>query len=201
MDILQEYEKIKIKKSILMNNLQSKSAIIEAETKRIDVLNEARLIISEISKQTQILLKNRIEELVTNCLQAVFHNRDFQFKLNFQIKRNKMECVPTIIENDRELSPANEMGGGVLDIIAFAMRIVLWSMQYNKTRAFFMLDEPLRFCGNLISNACEMIKQISDGLGMQILIITHSDELIDIADKSWHIKYVDGKSEISLDRR
>jgi ABC-type lipoprotein export system ATPase subunit len=46
-----------------------------------------------------------------------------------------------------------------------------------------------------------MIKQISKGLGTQILIITHSDELINIADKSWQIKHVLGKSVVSEDAR
>jgi DNA repair exonuclease SbcCD ATPase subunit len=201
MNILTEYEKIKLKKSILIDNLNTKDAILKAETKRANALTETRLLISEVAKAAQENLKTQIEELVTSCLQSVFQNRDFQFKLNFQIKRNKMECVPTVIEGTREMSPEHEMGGGVLDIISFAMRIIMWNMQHNRTRPFLMLDEPLRFCGNLIGHGCEMIKQISKGLGTQILIITHSDELINIADKSWQIKHVLGKSVVSEDAR
>ena len=44
-------------------------------------------------------------------------------------KRNKLECRPVVMEGDYEYTAKDEMGGGIIDIISFAFRVVLWSLE------------------------------------------------------------------------
>ena len=111
-----------------------------------------------------------------------------------------MECEPVIFENGNEFVPKDDMGGGILDIISFALRIVLWGLETPKSRNLIILDEPFKQCGKLITKACQMVKEISKMLGVQIIMVTHSDELIDIADKSWHVQYTNGMSIVTEDK-
>ena len=199
MNLLEQFNQLKQKRDILLEQNQKRCAIIEAELKKVENYTAARFVLAEVSRQTQEHLKERIEKLVTLCLQSVF-DRNFEFKLNFQIKRNKMECEPIVLENGHEFSPKDDMGGGILDIISFALRIVLCGLETPRSRNLIILDEPFKQCGKLITKACQMVKEISKMLGVQIIMVTHSDELIDIAEKSWHVEYVNGISVVTEDK-
>ena len=50
------------------------------------------------------------------------------------------------------------------------------------------MDEPFRYCGKLTSLAGNMMKEISQKLGIQIIMVTHEDSLSEIADKSWLVR-------------
>jgi ABC-type lipoprotein export system ATPase subunit len=70
----------------------------------------------------------------------------------------------------------------------------LWSLENPKSRNVIIMDEPFRFSGRLITKAVTMVKELSDKLGIQFIINTHSDELIDIADRSWQVLNIKGQS-------
>ena len=50
------------------------------------------------------------------------------------------------------------------------------------------MDEPFRWTGNLTELAANMRKEISKKLGLQIIMVTHDERLMEIADKSWLCK-------------
>ena len=88
------------------------------------------------------------------------------------------------------------VGGGVIDIISLSLRIAYWSMKPN--RPVFILDEPLRFLSvDLQERASEMLKTISDELGVQIIMVSHLPNIIGSADKVFNVKQVKGKSVIT----
>jgi len=92
------------------------------------------------------------------------------------------------------------MGGSVLDPIGFALRVVLHQFQREPTRKVFLLDEPMKNTGHgeLLRQASQMLSEISHNVGVQLIIITHEPELAEIADRSWKVKRVKGKSEVEL---
>ena len=88
-------------------------------------------------------------------------------------------------------------GGGAVDVAAFALRVASWSMQHPRSRATIILDEPMRFLStDLQPKASEMLKQLSEKLGLQFIIITHEEELADEADKVFEIRQRKGVSEV-----
>jgi len=194
MDFDTEILQLKTKKDTLNTEIAKKDAMVLLETGNYANHVTARLVLVEVSRQTQAHLKTIIENLVNLCLKSVFSDREFEFKADFQIKRNKMECEFLVYENGHEFSPKDEMGGSILDIISFALRIILWSLEKPRSRNVIIMDEPFKFTGKLITKAVQMVKELSNKLGIQFIINTHSDELIYIADRSWHVINVKGKS-------
>jgi len=158
-------------------------------------LTIARWVFSEVSQLTQDRFKKHVESLVTMAIRAVF-DRPFTFELVFEWKRNKMECRPIIMENGNEFDPENDMGGGIVDIIAFALRIVLWSLESPRSRNIIILDEPFRFVGDYAALAGKMLKEVSHMLGIQFLMITHEEELAEIADKAYKVVHNGQYSEL-----
>ena len=192
--------KKKAERALLIS--QRKEMIAKVETLKADSerYTKARWILAEIAKETQKNFQVKVESLVTSAIRAVFEERPFQFKLIFEQKRNKFECKPVIVEGDYEYEPKDELGGGIIDLISFAFRVVLWHLENPKSRNVFVLDEPMKFVGkgDLLMRAGRMIKEISHRLGFQIIMVTHEPELAEIADKAWSVEHDGVKSHLRL---
>lgn len=178
--------------------LEIKQQDLEKITKKIADLEEqnvvrekARVILVEVGRQTQETFSGYVESLVTTALQSVFPDDTYEFKVNFEYKRNQSECYMRVIKNGFEMVPEDDMGGSILDICGFALRIVMWSLQKEKTRPVFILDEPFKNLGhgeNMLL-AGKMLKEIHEKLGVQIIMVSHEDELKEIADKTFVVTH------------
>lgn len=160
-------------------------------------LIKARFVITEVTKLTQERFKLRVESLITMVIRSVF-DRDFEFELIMERKRNKFECRPIIKENGNEFDPKFDRGGGLIDVISFAFRLVLWNLEKPRSRNVFILDEPFRFIGKgeMLERVGVMLKELSEKLNFQVIMITHEKQLENIADKVFQVSYKDGKSYI-----
>jgi len=143
----------KTEASLTLKSLETK----EAEYNSLKIYNEnlqkARVIIAEVGNFTQTYLKSYIEEMVTTALQAVFEEEDYQFIIDFDIKRNKPEAKISLKLRGEETDPKDSCGGGVLDVASFALRVVLWSIENPKSTNTLILDEPMKFLHGKIENA------------------------------------------------
>jgi len=90
-------------------------------------------------------------------------------------------------------------GGGVADIASLALRIALWSIK--KTNPTIMLDEPCKFLHNPIyqEKASELLKEVSDRLGIQMIMVSDQQSLLKSADKVIEIVNVNGISIVKDD--
>ena len=193
--IIERFNQIKGKRDLLIEQANSKTDKLNELDVYFERLNKARWVLSEVSKLTQEKFKNRVEKLVTMAIKSVF-NRDFEFVLDFQRKRNKLEIEPLVFENGFPYSPKSDMGGGILDVIGFALRIVLWSLENPKSRNVLILDEPGKWTGSLIIFFGKIIKEISKSLNIQIIMVTHDESLIQIADRAWRVEHNGIKSNV-----
>jgi len=139
-------------------------------------------ILTYVGRQTQDQLTFRIESLVTTALEYVFGAR-YKFKAEFDIKRNQTECNLWLEEDGSKIDPIKDTGGTVNDIISAALRISTWSLQTNKSSPMFTMDEPGKFISKNMRGAfSEFLKNLCDKLNIQIIMATHSDEMIESAD-------------------
>ena len=154
----------------------------------------AKQLLQKGAQETQQRLEYHISNIATLALTTVF-DESYGFVARFVIRRNATECDLLLVKDGREMSPMDAVGGGVIDIISFALRIAYWSMKPN--RPVFILDEPFRFLSvDLQDRASEMLKTISEELGLQIIMVSHLPNIIGSADKVFNVKQVKGKSII-----
>src|SRR3990167_4000777 len=167
---------------LTLNSLEIKEKDYNSIKEYNEDLQKARILIANAGQHTQTFLKSFIEEMVTTALQAVFEE-DYQFVIDFDIKRNKPEAKISLKLRGEETDPSNSVGGGVLDIASFSLRVVLYSIQNPKTDNVIILDEPLRFLHGKIENAMKMIKDLSKKLNIQFIIVSQIPEISECADK------------------
>ena len=96
------------------------------------------------------------------------------------------------------MDPLSASGVGAVDVASFALRVASWSMQRPKSRSTLILDEPFRFLSaDYQEQASVMIKEISDKLGIQFIIITHETILTSCADKIFEVKIRKGITQVT----
>ena len=169
-------QELKIEKDLIRTNMD----IVRLKDE-VDYTEKARLIIQKVAKATQAELEYYISELVTLAFASVFPD-PYEFGVAFEEKRGKTECRMRFLRNGHEVNPLSGSGGGPLDIASTTLQFTIWSL--NKTRAIIGLDEPFKFLDvSLHKKAGEMLKAISEKLGLQIFLITHIEKLAKQADK------------------
>lgn len=155
---------------------------------------QAREIVREVGLKTQQQLQYHVSDITSLALEAVFDD-PYELIMEFVERRNKVECDLLFKRGDNLIDPLSSSGGGAVDIAAFALRIASWSMMHPKLRNTIILDEPLRFLSeNYQQRASLMIKELSERLGLQFIIVTHESTLAAYADAEFSVRIRKGKS-------
>jgi ABC-type transporter Mla maintaining outer membrane lipid asymmetry ATPase subunit MlaF len=141
-------------------------------------------------------LQFHIADITSLALEAVFDN-PYELKVEFVQRRNKTECDLYFVRGDNKVDPMEAAGVGAVDVASFALRIASWSMMNPKTRNTIILDEPFRFLSaNYQEKASTMLKEISDKLKIQFIIVTHEETLTAAADKIFEVSIRNGKTKV-----
>ena len=157
---------------------------------------QAREIVREVGIATQNQISFHISDITSLALDAVFDN-PYELKVEFVQRRNKTECDLTFVRDGMQIDPLTASGVGAVDVAAFALRIASWSMAHPKSRNVIILDEPFKFLSeNYQDRASAMVKELSEKLGLQFIIVTHEPILASYADKVFEVSIHRGKSKV-----
>jgi DNA repair exonuclease SbcCD ATPase subunit len=165
----------------LKRQLKDEEAHLKQAEKDVQWSEKARAIIQKVARETQQSLEYHVGELVTLALNGIFPD-PYKFVVEFVERRNKSECDLFFERAGEKVHPFDSSGGGAVDVASFALRSSIWSL--GKSRNVLGLDEPFRFLSRELQPlASEMLAEISHRLGLQIIMITHSPDLIEGADR------------------
>lgn len=202
-DVIQEHrkhlEKLNHTKHFLLKRLQTHKLQLQEKKDQLEVVLKAQSIVQQVAKDTQETLSGKVSELVSSALQTVFPE-PYDLIVSFEMKRGKTEACLTLSRDGNEVEAAEGVGGGVLDVVSFALRCVMWMLD-GKTRSVMILDEPFRYVSrDLMPRVAQMIQQISERLGIQFILISHENELIEAADKVFKVTIRKGISHVTATR-
>ncbi len=186
----------KAERRILAKGIQLQKEKIEKLKDRVENIEQARNIIQLVAKKTQAELEFHISDVVNLALSAVYDDMPCEFKAEFVVRRNKTELDLYLLRDGHKMNLLNEEGGGAVDIVSFALRVALWSLRTPHTRPLIIMDEPFKFLGNLRNRAGDMLKEVSKKLGIQIIMLSHDSDLIEIADRSFEVTQTKGVSKV-----
>lgn len=159
-------------------------------------LLEAQDVINAVGILAQAEFQEVVECLVTQALQYIFGSA-YSFQITNKIVRNQSESYFHVMIDGVPYSLQDELGGGVLDVISFALRVVFWVINVEKTEPIIILDEPLKFVSaDKLDSVGKMLKGISELLGLQIIMVSHEQFLINISDRSFEITQHNGISHV-----
>jgi len=177
---------------------QKEKALKEKEKLQVQLeeWEQVQVILQEVALKTQEEIQYHICSIVNLALLGVFEE-DYEFEVIFETKRSQTEASFQLRKGNVVVDPYKASGGGVVDIIAFALRISLWTLNTQRTRNTLVFDEPFRFvAADRQTKVAEMIHQISEKLNLQLIIVTHEKELKDCADALFQVRFEKGSSNV-----
>jgi len=179
----QALERKKGRRDQIRRDLETNGEAVKQLHLRSIYCEEAQTIIQNVAQLTQSELEYHVSELVTLAMAAVFED-PYELKVEFTQRRGRTEADLFFVRGGAEMDPMGASGGGAVDVASFALRVALWSLGQPRTRNTLVLDEPLKWLkgGDLPEKGAAMIKEISDKLGLQIIMISHIPDQIEGAD-------------------
>jgi DNA repair exonuclease SbcCD ATPase subunit len=194
------YEKFLHSRKAILYRLQGEVKVLDHQLSDakgdLDDYNEGREIMSMVGILAQDEVRNLIQSLVTKVLQSIF-DESYSFVVEDTINRNRPESFLWVQIGDKKYSLKEELGGGVVDAVSFALRVVMWAISSPRTADVIILDEPMKFVSkdklNLLG---QMLKSLSGELGIQFIMVSHEGELIETADKGFIVKNLQGTSKV-----
>ena len=165
----------------LQESIKAKRREIRTLKRDKDNAEEARQIIQLVAQETQQQLEYRISELATLAMAGVFEN-PYNLELEFVQKRGKTEAIIQFERDGVKINPEHCTGGGAQDVASFALQVSLWGIKRN--RPIMILDEPLKWLkgGQYPERGAEVIREISEKLGLQVVMVSHIPDQIEHAD-------------------
>jgi DNA repair exonuclease SbcCD ATPase subunit len=157
-------------------------------------LEKAQVFIQTVAQQTQEQLRFHLQDIVQLAMDAVFPG-EYEFNVIFEIKRGQTEARLVFMKNGFEVDPIDASGGGVAELAAFSLRIATWTL--GKTDNVMLLDEPFKAVSlDVRPRAIEILKELSEKLNLQMIIITHDPAIVEMADKVFEVKLVNNISKV-----
>lgn len=156
---------------------------------KLKLIEEAQVFLQKIAQETQEHLKFQIEDIVNLALETCFPG-EYTFQIKFEILRGKTEAELVFLDQKtgREVDPMEASGGGVVDLTTFALRIACYALEQG-TDNVIILDEPFRFLSrDLQERAGEILKTLSERMRLQIIMVSHIGNIIDVADRVFEVK-------------
>jgi len=146
--------------------------------KKRETVDQAYNLVLKLVREIQVQMHTLCSHVVTKCLQVVF-GKPFEFEIRFAVKANRTEpelilkCGDMYFENLLE-----EVGGGVVDVISFALRLCKLLIARPSVRKLLVLDEPWKNVRGerYRSYTKQVLCKVVEEFGFQVLINTDISE-------------------------
>ena len=156
---------------------RTESTALEAHERDLVFIREGLAAAQTVAASVQAIAHQRIADIVTRSLAAVFE-QPYTFKVVFAEKRGRTEASLIFMRDGEEMDPMNASGGGVVSIASFALRLSCMLLSEPPVRRFLICDEPFAHLSvEYRPRLRQLLDTLAQELGVQILLITHLQEL------------------------
>lgn len=179
--------------------LKKDIAIIKNKISSLETMNQnlekVIVILTQAATTSRDNARAHFEKIITDALQFVSQSKDYEFVIKeltgrakasyeFYIKStvNGIECVQ---------KPEDANGGGFVDIISVAAKYAYLEI-FNDPKIMsgtLLYDEPGKMISEQMSvKFAEYIKFLGNHYGRQTIMVTHNDNLSNVADKTFVVR-------------
>lgn len=194
MEIKEKLNKAIIKRQSNIELLaQRKQRLEEIKTETEEVLKSIS-VCQNVATEVQKQLSVKIDTIVNLALATCFGD-EYTFKLNYVPARGKTEVEFLLLQNGKEIDPKEQNGGGLVDVLCFALRVAVFNISH--TDDIMVFDEPMKFLSKgFREKASELVHTLSERINIQFIEVTHITEMMENSDKRFVIKKINGVSEV-----
>ncbi|MEE9214905.1 MAG: hypothetical protein V3U54_08945 [Thermodesulfobacteriota bacterium] len=185
------------------NALRTKKEQVELRLMEIDTKiqthENASIFLQTLSDETRQMIINKMSNIVTDALKQVL-DKNLAFEMQLSTERNQVDIKFLVKDTtmNKSYEILNSFGGGLADIVSFPLRVSLllkWSPQLSRV---LIMDETFKAVD--VTNQAflgEFIRQLSEKLRLQIILVTHSSEIASKAHKQFKVNNAKGVSTVN----
>lgn len=185
-----------------VNTVIKQISVIEAGIK---LQEELSAIFIDSAKIMRDKAKSHFEKIVTDALQFVSQDSTCKFVIEESMVRGKPAYefyIETIVNSEVcRKKPEDSCGGGFIDIISVTAKVAYLQIFNNPKimNVCFQMDEPGKMVSEQMSvKFAEYIKFLGKQFGLQIIMVTHNENISTIADDTFVVaKNMNGVSTVS----
>lgn len=183
--------------------LQGQVADVEARRSAAESLQEtlsqASTVLQELEQAWRRSFESRLASVVSDGLTAVF-GEDIKLRVESKTFRDATSMSLTLIQDGIEIEdPAEGTGGSVVTVLDVLLKILLL-VSAPHLRRFIVLDEAFRMIeARHIPALGQLLRELSQRLGLQIILVSHEAEMLDVADVVYEVR--DGTAVKIKDRQ
>jgi len=205
-DMQAHYNKEIGARDMLLTQLKENEDKLAGAKADIATWEQVQILLAKVSEFSRKQIKSRIEGTVTAALMSIITDEESSFRIHMDENGGQptaeWQVVTTYIAPSKKEvevagNPEESDGGGVVDVIGFALRPCMMELTRPKTGGPIWYDEP----GKMISaeyheNAAEFINRYAKNSMRQVVVVTHNETFGGIADVSYRVVKKDGVSEV-----
>lgn len=170
----------------------------------ISTFRKVGVIFQALSDEESSKFQSNLKRLVTAGLQVVFEE-PMEFDIELAVERNVMAVnfyVTSLINDTKiRLDILSAKGGGVADVVSFLLQFLL-VYYLPQRRRIIIGDEPWKnLSRDYKARFAEFVQAICVKSGVQLIMVTHDEEYIHVADKVYRFALNDrGLTDIQVVR-
>jgi DNA repair exonuclease SbcCD ATPase subunit len=196
----QQYNTGKGQRDMLQSQLDAAQEQLSQAKADIVTWDAVQILLGKVSEFAREQIVSKISDTVTAALLAVFGD-GYEFRINMRTVGNQAAAEWQVVSQygDTEVacSPEDSRGGGITDIVSLALRLAMLELLRPRVDGPLILDEPCKMVSQTyLPNVAYFLKQYARATGRQIILVTHADQLADIADRSYLVTQTNGISEV-----
>lgn len=183
-------------RAILTRGKEIQAEVAEL-TELVEDLDKVTILLNSIGEDRQQKAQQTIEELVTRGLQTIF-DETLSFHI-VQTTRGKSVTVEFVVRttlNGRaiETPVMDARGGGLAATIGFLLRLVVLLLTRGQRQDTLMiLDETFaHVSAEYLPAVSAFVREVVDKTGVQIIMVSHQEELTENADALYRFHMEDG---------
>jgi DNA repair exonuclease SbcCD ATPase subunit len=176
---------IKANKSVL-DKTRTDLKLCEDRAQLLNLASEVLKRIGDQKKQQTIII---FEKVVTAAISEVF-GFNYVFKIDIDSEGKRVSTKFKLIDSSgNEISIMDGVGGGLIDVVSFVLRVLILASAKPKRMQALFLDESFKHLSEAYRpKVATLLKSLSKRLGMQFLLVTHQSELLEAADVAYQLE-------------
>lgn len=189
-----EHQKVLGRKEAIQSRIASlQERRVQADAKA-DTYRKAAIFLSQYGDEREAAVHNLIESLVSQGLRHVFQE-DLKFVVSQKVSgaRTVVEFqIVSEIDGIEVSTPVmSARGGGVAAVSGFLLQVVVMLLT-DAPRVLFLDETFAQVSADYEGRLADFMSQMADDLGLQIVMVTHSDAYDGFADASYRASITDG---------
>lgn len=160
--------------------------------------DEAQMILQALEEKWRGNAGGALASVVSYGLSVVF-GEPYELNIDSKVSRGVASTELTLTKSGLRTPIKNAKGGSVLNVLSFLFHTILTTSSKPRLRPILVLDEPFsHVSAEYRPQVCALLRELCHRLGLQMIIVSHEEELLEAADVAYLVELPEGKTAANV---